>query len=92
MLTGVVSHASMEKRRALQELIDELDSLHQQQIFMYDTAHKLLSEAGSIHHLAMAQRDRMVRLDRDIRSHLQRICGDTESHEAGSTGEEELFG
>lgn len=76
-MTGVNSHASMSKRQLFQDLIRELESMHQQQAFLYDTAHKLLSEAGSIHHLAKAQRDRMVRLEKEIRSYLDRDSSDS---------------
>ena len=64
------SNATMQKDAQLQELIDELTSMHNQQVFLYDTAHKLLSEAGSIHHLAKAQRDRIMRLEKALRTHL----------------------
>ena len=64
------SNATMQNDAQLQELIDELTSMHQQQCFLYDTAHKLLSSAGSIHHLAKAQRDRLMRLEEALRAHL----------------------
>ena len=69
-MTVGVSNATMQNDAQLQELIDELTSMHQQQCFLYDTAHKLLSEAGSIHHLAKAQRDRIMRLEDALRAHL----------------------
>ena len=64
------SNATMRKDPQLQELIDEITSMHQQQVFLYSTAHKLLSEAGSIHHLAKAQRDRIKKLEEALRTHL----------------------
>ena len=64
------SNATMQDDAQLQELIDEVTSMHNQQVFLYDVAHKLLSEAGSIHHLAKAQRDRIMQLEKALRAHL----------------------
>ena len=60
----------MPSNDQLQDLIDEITSMHQQQCFLYDTAHKLLSEAGSIHHLAKYQRDRIKKLEEALRTHF----------------------
>lgn len=64
------SNPTVSEAERLQLLIDEITSMHQQQDFLHASAHNLTKEAGSLHHLAKAQRDRLKKLEEALRAHL----------------------
>lgn len=70
-MTGVDSHASMAQAPELEELLEELNSLSQQQSFVYDASFKLLEEASKLRAISNKQAKCVEQLSRKVESYLR---------------------